>query len=282
LSKAATTTTIDGRPVAPQKACVSVFDNALLYAEGLFETLLVVNDDIIFVDEHLARLANGSKTIGLPIPVDNAKLRHWMHKTARLHPGRVRKLRLTITSGESARWVGRQGKSHVILSAADHSIPTEPYRLWTAPFRVDEGSVFRQIKTISYAINAAAYREADRRGYDDALLLNEREDVAEATSSNIFWIKGGKIYTPPLSAGCLAGVTRRVLFRETGRLGLRLIEKRCSLDELATVDEVFISSSLKLVIGVAEIRAGRRLLKFGAGEITARLRDHFLAMAGAP
>ncbi len=277
----ATTTTIDGHIVAPREACVSVFDNALLYAEGLFETLLVVKDRIIFLDEHLARLATGSKTIGMPLPVDEARLKRWMARTAQAHLGNVKKLRLTLTSGESARWVGRQGKAHVIISAADHIIPTVPYRLWTSPFRVDDRSVFRQIKTISYAINAAAYRQAAKRDFDDALLLNEREEVAEATSSNLFWVTGGTIYTPPLSAGCLAGVTRRLLFREATKLGLKLKEQRGTLAELASADEVFISSSLKLVIGVSEIRVGRRVLRFGRGDLTARLRDHFFALAGA-
>ena len=276
-----TTTTIDGRLVTPEEACVSVFDNALLYAEGLFETLLVIDDRIIFLHEHLGRLRAGSKTTGMPVPVDEPKLQRWMTKTAQAHPGKVKKIRLTITSGESARWVGCQGKPHVIVSAADHTIPSIPYRLWTSPFRVDDRSIFRQIKTISYAINAAAYRQAAERGFDDALLLNEREELAETTSSNLFWVRRGIIYTPPLWAGCLAGVTRRVLFREAARLGIKLRERRCTLAELATVDEVFISSSLKLVIGVSEIRAGRRVLHFEGGPVTARLRDHFFALAGA-
>ena len=273
------TTTIDGRIVSPEKACVSVFDNALLYAEGLFETMLVVDNVPIFLDEHLKRLSTGAKTIGMPLPVEESELRQWMIKTVRAHPGKIKKLRLTITSGESARWVGKQGRSHVILSAAHHDIPTVPYRLWLAPFRVDQGSIFRQIKTISYAINAAAYRQAEERGYDDALLLNERDEIAEATSSNLVWVKSDSIFTPPLSAGCLAGVTRKVFLREARKIGVVLRETCCTMAKLEAADEVFISSSLKLVIGVSEVRAGRKTLRFKEGKATTKVREYFFSLA---
>ena len=144
-----TATTIDGRYVPPGKAVVSVFDNSLLYSEGLFETLLAIEDRPIFAIEHLARLNRGASLIGLPVPVSDETLRKWMVSTLRRHPDRVKKLRLTITSGESARWTGKAGKPRVILSASPHRIPRKPFRLLVSGLRVDQKSVMRNIKTIS-------------------------------------------------------------------------------------------------------------------------------------
>ncbi len=275
-----TVTTINGHFVPPSKAVVSVFDNSLLYAEGLFETLLAVGDRPIFAAEHLARLNKGARLIRLPLPVTDDRLLKWMAATLRKHSSRVKKLRLTITGGESARWTGRAGKPSVILSASPHQIPRKPFRLLVSELKVDQQSVMRNIKTISYAISAAAIRQAKDLGFDDALLLNERDEIAEVTSANIFWVRSGQVFTPPLSAGCLEGVTRGQVFREAARLGLRLKEKSTSLKELWAADEIFISSSLKLVVGVAEIRAHRSARKFSEGPITRELVKRFNLLLG--
>jgi branched-chain amino acid aminotransferase len=271
-----TVTTINGRSVAKREAKISIFDNSLLYAEGLFETFLTVDDRILFLDEHLRRLYRGAKLIDLKIPVTQKTLTAWMFKTIREHPSRMVKLRMTLTGGESARWVGRSGKPQVILSAAPHILPQQQHKLLVSDFRVDQESPFRSIKTISYAINATALKEAVRAKCDDALLLNEKGKVAEATSSNVFWIKRGRMYTPPVSAGCLAGVTREIMFREAPRLGISVMERSESLKGLLTADEILVTSSLKLVVGVGRIIHGESKTSFNPGPITATLKAHFL------
>jgi len=268
-----TVTTINGKHVPEAQARVSVFDNALLYAEGLFETFLAIDDHVVFAQEHLDRLYKGASVIDLQIPVTGRTLERWMRSTIRAHPSRVKKLRMTITSGEAARWVGVQGKPQVILSASPHELPTEPFRLKVSDWKVDQDSIFRRIKTISYAIHAAALKQARQAGYDDALLINENNEIAEITSANIFWVKKGKIYTPPLSAGCLEGITRERVLMEARRLRLPVIEKTERLAALLRSEEIFISSSLKLVIGVSEIADSRKRYRFKPGEVTSRLKQ---------
>ena len=275
-----TVTTINGRIVPESKAVISVFDNALLYAEGLFETLLGIDDRPIFTREHLARLHKGAKVIGLKLPVSDAVLVHWMKETLKAHPDRVKKLRLTMTSGESARWVGRQGKPQVILSASPHEIPRDPFRLIVSDFKVDHASVFRNIKTLSYVISAAALRQAKDRKFDDAILLNERNEVAEVTSANIFWSQGKRVYTPPLSAGCLEGITRKFVFKEADKIGIKIIERRVDLSGLLQAEEIFISSSLKLVAPVSEIVAVRRTHRFPVGPVAQQLSVRFDHLVG--
>lgn len=278
-----TVTSINGRIVARREALVSVFDNAFLYAEGLFETFLAIDDEVLFAPEHLARLHRGAAMTGLEIPVSDAQLLSWMTRTLRAHPAPIKKLRLTVTAGESARWVGKAGRPKIILSASPHQLPSRPFRLLVSPLRVDQESEFRRIKTLSYAIHAASIRQAMQEGYDDSLLLNEVGNLAEVTSANLFWVKNRKLYTPPLSAGCLEGVTRGMAMSEAEKLGLKPIEANITLDRLPDVDELFISSSLKLVVGVSLVVSGRKRYRFAVGPVTAILEKHFrTALAGLP
>ncbi|RKX29095.1 MAG: hypothetical protein DRP47_02595 [Candidatus Zixiibacteriota bacterium] len=275
-----TVTTINGRFVRRGNDKISVFDNSLLYAEGLFETFLAIGNQAIFAEEHLRRLYKGAKIIGLKIPIPSERLNSWMTSTLRRHPDYIKKLRLTVTSGEAARWVGKQGRPQVILSASPHELPTKPFSLYVSLYRVDQDSVFRRIKTISYAIHASALKQAHARRCDDALLLNTNGHIAEITTANIFWVKKGRIYTPPITAGCLEGVTRKFVIKESRRLGFDVVEQNITLEKLFQAEEVFISSSLKLVLGVSTIREGRRIHKLPTGFVTQLLSDHFRKLIG--
>ncbi|HOP07385.1 MAG TPA: aminotransferase class IV [candidate division Zixibacteria bacterium] len=275
-----TVTSINGRLVSRKDARISVFDNSLLYAEGLFETFLGIGDRLVFAAEHLDRLRKGARLTGIPIPVSPERLIDWGVKTLKAHPSRVKKLRLTLTVGDSARWVGRQGRQQVIFSAAPHQIPTEPFKLHVSEFRVDRTSEFRQVKTLSYAIHAAALKKAKTLGCDDALMLNQKGNIAEVTSANVYWIENGRVFTPPLAAGCLEGVTRRVVLREAAAIGHPITERRCPLERLLEADEVFISSSLKLVIPVGLIKEGRRVHRWSTGPVGQAFSDHIARVAG--
>jgi len=273
--KLRTVTSIDGKLVTPSKATISVFDNSLLYAEGLFETFLAVDDRLIFLNEHLRRLRAGSKVINLSLPIPRSVLVQWLRMTARAHPDHIKKVRLTVTSGESARYTGIQGKPRVIISASPHQMPPRPFRLHVSAFGVDQQSVFRRIKTISYGIHAAALKKAQRVKCDDALMINEQGNVAEATSANIFWVKRGTVYTPPLSSGCLDGVTRRATLKQARKLGLKVKEADIKLSDLLKTDEIFLSSSLKFVAPVDTIIVGNRKYSFPEGYVAEKLSAYF-------
>ncbi len=271
-------TSIDGRFVGAEDAKISVLDNTFLYAEGLFETLLAVDDRLIFCKRHMERLTKGSKVIDLKLPVPVATIRKWLAAAAAKHPARYKKVRLTITSGDSARWTAKPGKPRVVISASEHKFLERPYKLQVSDFRVDQDSIFRQIKTVSYAIQAAAFRKALADGFDDALLINESGKVAEVTSANIFWIRQGRLYTSPLSAGCLDGTTRKTVLDVARQTGIRVVEKSETLRSVCSSDEVFICSSLKLISPVEVISEGKRVWKFKTGPVTEKLARLFLQM----
>lgn len=261
-------TSINGRIVGGKEARISVYDNALLYAEGLFETFLTIGDRLAFPKEHFMRLRQGARLLGLKLPVSESKLISWLKKIARAHPARLKRLRLTITGGESAVWTGQRGNSQVICSAVEHKFDNSPLKLYAPESKIDERLVFNRIKTISYGAKAAALREAQKNKCDDALLVNSSGNISELTSANIFWTKNNKIYTPPVTAGCLEGVTRKIILKEAKRNRWQIIEKNCSLKELKSADEVFSSSSVRLVRAVGEIRAKNYKAKFEAAPMS--------------
>ena len=261
-------TSINGRIVSGKEARISVYDNALLYAEGLFETFLAIDDRLAFPKYHFMRLRQGARLLGLKLPASESKLISWLKKTARAHPARFKRLRLTITGGESAVWTGQRGDSQVICSAVEHKFDNSPLKLYAPESKIDERLLFNRIKTISYGAKAAALREAQKNKCDDALLINGSGNISELTSANIFWTKKNRIYTPPVRAGCLEGVTRKIILKEAKRNRWQLIEKNCSLKEIKSADEVFSSSSVRLVRAVGVILAKNYRAKFEAGPMS--------------
>ena len=261
-------TSINGRIVSGKEARISVYDNSLLYAEGLFETFLAIDDRLAFSKEHFIRLRKGARLLGLKLSTPESKLEIWLKKTARAHPARLKRLRLTVTGGESAVWTGKSGSSQVICSAIEHKFDNSPLKLYAPESKIDESLVFNRIKTISYGAKAAALREAQKNKCDDALLINNSGNISELTSANIFWTKNNKIYTPPVTAGCLEGVTRKLILSEARKNRWQIIEKNCSLKELKSAGEVFSSSSVRLVRAVGEIRAKNYKAKFEAGPMS--------------
>jgi len=129
------------------------------------------------------------------------------------------------------------------------------------------------VKTISWLSNVWSVAEAQKEGFDEVILLNERGEVAECTAANVYVVKGEQILTPPLTSGCLEGVTRGVLLEIAGEAGVGVKEQVLRPEDLYAADEVFITSTNRNVIGVGEI-AGNPLA--GApGPITRRLDEAF-------
>jgi branched-subunit amino acid aminotransferase/4-amino-4-deoxychorismate lyase len=262
---------INGRAISPQNARISIFDNSLFYADGLFETLLAVNNRVVFLDEHLRRLEKGAKLIRLNLPVSTKVIADWIEREATRNQSPVKKIRLTITAGESAFWRGKKSKPKIIIIVTDYKIPTNPFSLTISPFRVDERLPFRNIKTLAFIIEMTSRKAAYMKGFDDAILLNRSGHVAEATSANLFWVKNNRLYTPPLSSGCLEGMTRRHVLKSAKRIGLKTIEKKARLEEVLKADEIFISSSLKLIVPIVKIKTDR-IHKYKTGNLTLKLQ----------
>jgi len=262
---------IDGKRVTKSEAKISVFDNSLFYADGLFETFMAFEDNIIFLDDHLNRLQKGAELINLNIPVSEKKLAGWLYRANQAHPSPVKKIRLTITAGESAFWAGKQSRPRIIIIVTDYKQPTKPFRLTVSPYRIDRASPFRNVKTLSFVIEMTSRKHAYSAKFDDAILLSRDGYIAETTSANIFWVKKNRLYTPPLEAGCLEGMIRKHIIEIAKSNNIPIVTKRSRLSRLLVADEIFISSSLKLIIPVMSITADK-VYCYKTGGLTNKLR----------
>jgi len=140
-----------------------------------------------------------------------------------------------------------------LLSTADLNPWPASSRLTVTPQGRHAAAPLAGVKVLSWITNVATLEEAQSRGFDETVLLNERGEVSECTAANIFIVRGGRLMTPSLATGCLRGVTRRTVFAAASRAGINIEETAFTLDELRAADEVFISSTTREIMPVREV-----------------------------
>lgn len=251
-------------------AHVSVLDHGLLLGDSLFETILTEQNDARLVDRHIQRLLHSAEAIGLNAP-DAELLQSAIKEVIDPAAAGNGRLRITLTAGDGPLGLARGTSPRLLLL-------WEPLELSTAPLRLALSAVTRStssstinLKTGSWLENVMAMREARSQGADDALILNDRGEVAETATANVFVIKNDTILTPPLASGCLAGVTRKFLIEHIPA-ELRFAEIPFSLEDLFAADEVFVTSALR---GVSAVGAVGEQNFIAPGPITARLQSVF-------
>ena len=227
-------------------------DRGLLLGDGLFETLLAEDGQLHDVDRHLARLGRGCAVLGLEPPERAAALQ--LAKDALegsgLAKGRAA-VRLTLTGG-SGRGLDRPpGSPQRLLASASPALrPEGPARLATVEVRRNEGSPVSRLKTLSYLDNVLARGQARAAGADEALMLNNRGEVACAAAANLFWIRSGRLFTPALECGVLDGVMRGRVIQAALGAGVEIAEVRAGRAELDDAEGLFLTNSL---IGVRPV-----------------------------
>jgi branched-chain amino acid aminotransferase len=187
-------------------------------------------------------------------------------------------LRVVVVRNGGGMWEGPQASpaSDLIAMTADSKAWGESVRLTVQPHARFAANEFAGAKILSWAQNLTWAERAQRQGFDETILLNERGMVAECTSANIFAVTGGEVWTPPLSDGCLGGITREVLLNEVRAEGIRIGERSLSLEDLYRADEVFITSTTRDLMPVREI-AGRELQQ--PGGVRERIAEEFRRFA---
>lgn len=238
---------LQGRLMEEGEAGVSPLDRGFTLGDGLFETLRVKAGAVLRLDAHLARLADGARVIGLPLPaVDFAAA---LAATAQANGLADGVLRLTLTRGTGPRGVlpPAAPTPTIVITAAPLPPPMPPARLVIAQStRRNERSPLSRVKSLNYLDNILARQEAARRGADDAILLNTADRVAETSIANLFALIDGTLVTPPASEGALPGVMRAAILAAGGR------EAELSPQALAAADGLVLSSALG-IRAVAEI-----------------------------
>ena len=250
---------------------VPLDDRGFTLGDGLFETLLVEDGRIAFWPEHLARLTAGCATLGLPAPDPQAMQ---AAATAALvdQPGRLA-LRLNVTAGSGGRGLDPPAEPALRIAAKAFPAPVAAgaLTLATSTVRRNDGSPASRLKTLAYLDNVLARAEARAAGADEAVMLNTRGEVACAAAGNLFWIDRGRLFTPALDCGVLAGVIRARVIAAAAAQGVEVVEVRAGAEVLASADAVMVSNSL---IGLRPVSAldGRSLAPHALTErLAARL-----------
>lgn len=231
---------LDGGLVDADAARISPFDHGLLTGDGVFETLRVTRGVPFAVRRHLDRLARSAAAMGLPCPA-SAVVRTALDEVVaanRLVEGR---LRVTLTGGPAPLGSDRGDRGPTLLVAGGPR-PDWPATadVATVPWPRNERGALAGVKSISYGENVVALAHARERGATEAIFANLAGNLCEGTGTNVFVGLGGRLVTPPLSSGCLAGVTRELLLEVAG-----VVEEDVALVALAGADEAFLTSSTR-------------------------------------
>jgi branched-chain amino acid aminotransferase len=252
---------VNGELIDAVEARVSVLDHGFTVGDGAFETMQVVPGSdgrarAFALTRHLRRLRRSTAGLGLALDRGDDELAAAVAGVlgapraapvaAPGHPGR---LRITVTGGAGplGSWRGDARPSVVVVAGPGRRrAPTT--RVATVPWRRNEHSAVAGLKSTSYAENVVALRHAEAAGADEAVLANTAGDLCEGTGTNVFVGRGGRLHTPPLSSGCLAGVTRELVLELVD-----VVEEDLPLAALAGADEAFLTSSTRNVQPIASV-----------------------------
>src|SRR5438309_7455777 len=276
---------IDGKFYSEANAKISVFDHGLLYGDGIFEGVRFYNGRVFRLEEHLHRLWDSARSICLEIPMTMAEMSKALLETIRqnhLHDGYIR---LLVTRGIGNLGLNpTQCKSpSVIIIAATIALYHEDfYRkglsiVTVATRRSNPASLKPAVKSLNYLNNVMARIEANLASADEALMLNDAGSVAECTADNVFIITHGQIFTPPITAGALQGITRSVVFDIAGEFEIKVMEADFTRHDIFVADECFLTGTAAEIVPV--VKADGRIIGNGKpGPITTRIIARFREM----
>ncbi len=265
---------VDGELADASEARVSPLDHGLLVGDGVFETLRVYRGVPFAWRRHAVRLAHSAAGLGLPAP-DPGVLRDAADAVLRANGLKEARLRITLTGGEAPLGSERgSGATTAIIAASAFSGYATAVAVVTSPWPRNERGATAGLKTISYAENVRALAYAQERGGDEALFVNTRGELCEATGSNVFVVRGGVVRTPPESAGCLLGVTRALVLELCAEYGIRSREVVLPGTAPAEADEAFLTSTTREVQAVSSVD-GASMPGETPGPVTASLAAAF-------
>jgi branched-chain amino acid aminotransferase len=244
----------------------------LICGWGLFTTVRIVQGEAFAYERHWRRVEKDAGITRLPLSYSGAKVRVNLQEVLRANKVTEGCARIYLVWNDVGMWKSDEKRPEVDLVITTADLPNYPdqVRLTVREHGRHAASALAGVKTISWLNSVWAAGEAHREGFDEVVLLNERGEVSECTAANIFMVKDGKVLTPPLSSGCLEGVTRGVLMEIASEAGTSVKEQTLRIEDLLGADEVFITSTNRNAIGVREI-AGQQIGNGSEGEITKRL-----------
>jgi branched-chain amino acid aminotransferase len=279
---------IDGKYFDEKNAKVSVFDHGLLYGDGVFEGIRAYNGRVFKLKEHIDRLFYSAKAILLKIPLSHTAAMKAVIETCRKNKLRDGYIRLVVTRGAGTLGLNPNRCKHpsvIVIADKIQLYPPAMYQRGMAIVTVPttrnlHNAVNPAIKSLNYLNNILAKIEANIAGVEEAIMLNAEGFVAECTGDNIFIVKDGQMFTPPLSAGALYGITRGVVMGMARQAGLSVSEPNLTRYDLFNADECFLTGTGAELIPVTKID-GRVIGSGKPGPITKSLVQSYHALTQA-
>jgi aminodeoxychorismate lyase len=246
---------LNGRFIPEAQAVVPITDRGFLYGDGLFETLRVSNGRLRWWTRHVERLQQGAAYFRIALPWLPEQLHDFAAKLIQQNALPESVLRITLTRGSGPRGYSPRDADNPTLAMTLHPLPPKAssLRLITVSLRVPANDPLARFKTANKLVQVLARAEAGARGADEALLLNTDGHVAEAAGSNVFWLAGGAVCTPPVEDGALAGVTREVVLELCRQRSIPTGELHLSLEDLRRAGGVFLTNSTAGIVPVSEL-----------------------------
>jgi len=238
------------RQILPaENAFLSAVSSAALYGKGVFTTV-AIHDSIPFLwEKHWRRLSENSRQVGIKLAgfSENAA-RDLLLEVVEKNHLRHGRARLTFydESASSVWQINSKSKTNLLIQTADFRAVKNNFSLTVSPFRVNTSSPLAGVKSCNYLENILALEDARAKGFDEAIRLNEKDEIVSACLANIFWTKNGAVYTPGLETGCLEGTTRSFVLEN-----FAVVEKKADLAELNEADEIFLTSA-----GIGIVKTG--------------------------
>lgn len=273
---------LDGKLVDKENAKVSIYDHGLLYGDGVFEGIRVYSGRIFQCEAHLDRLWASAKAIRLTMPTSRDDFRAAMYETVKANNFTDCYIRACVTRGVGYLGISPKNCTTPTAFIIADTIELYPKEMYEKGMAVITSSVIRnhpnalssRIKSMNYLNNILAKLEAIDAGVPEAIMLNHVGNIAECTSDNIFIIRGGQVQTPTTADGILEGVTRDVVMKLCGKLGITCIEKTLQRHDLYIADECFLTGTAAEVVPVTKID-GRAIGSGTVGTITKKIQDAF-------
>lgn len=242
--------------IRAEDASISAAASAAIYGKGVFTTLGVQHGQPFLWEKHWRRLNENAEKLEIDLAAFDEKIMKnalaEITKVNNLTNGRAR---ITFFDESPSRiWNFASGKkTSFLITTADAKPISENLRLTVSPFRVNSASPLAGVKSCNYLEKILALSESKKRGFNEAVQLNERGTIVSACMANIFWLSDEKLYTPPLVAGCLAGTTREFLMEEMKKAGkFECSELETGLRFLRNADAIFLTSAGLNIVQVAE------------------------------
>lgn len=264
---------INGRICSTAEAHISPFDHGFLVGDGVFETLVARDGKPFTSTRHWRRLVASCNAMNITPPDYDEYLNAIL---AAMHANGLSdaRIRVTLTSGDGPLGSDRGDSTATMTVAAVALKPWPPTEtVMTVPWTRNERSALAGIKSTSYGDNVRALALAHAEGAGEALLANTRDELCEGTGTNIFIVTAGRVQTPPLSSGCLAGVTRALVLEACAAAGIHVEEIALPIEALKTCEEGFLTSSTRDVHPLSKI--DQRPMPGVSGAVTQRVEQAF-------